>query len=87
MRAEKAKKYNEIKKSGNKEELEEWFLNYKPGDKKNLENLNKETTAKKGKTDKTKKTKSTKTKKTKSTKTKKTKSTKTKKNKIFGIYG
>jgi hypothetical protein len=79
MRAEKAKKYNEIKKSGNKEELEEWFLNYKPGDKKNLENLNKETTAKKGKTDKTKKTKS--------TKTKKTKSTKTKKNKIFGIYG
>jgi hypothetical protein len=34
MRAEKANKYNELKKKGNAKELEEWFLNYKPADEK-----------------------------------------------------
>ena len=33
MRADKAKKYREIKNSGDKKELEEWFLNYKPDEK------------------------------------------------------
>ena len=32
MRAEKAKKYKELKAKGNKKEYEEWFLNYKPDD-------------------------------------------------------
>ena len=32
MRAHKAAKYKEIKQNGNKEEIEEWFLNYKPDD-------------------------------------------------------
>jgi hypothetical protein len=35
MKAEKAAKYKELKQSGNKKELEEWFLNYKPDDIKN----------------------------------------------------
>jgi hypothetical protein len=35
MRANKAKKYKEIKLNNNKEEIEEWFLNYKPDDIKN----------------------------------------------------
>jgi hypothetical protein len=34
IRAEKAKKYKELKKKGNKAEFEEWFLNYKPDDYK-----------------------------------------------------
>lgn len=32
MKAEKAAKYKELKKTKNKRELEEWFLNYKPDD-------------------------------------------------------
>ena len=35
MRSHKAAKYKEIKQNGNKEEIEEWFLNYKPDDIKN----------------------------------------------------
>jgi hypothetical protein len=35
MRAEKAAKYKELKLNKNKEEFEEWFLNYKPDDLKN----------------------------------------------------
>jgi hypothetical protein len=35
MRAEKAEKYKELKAKGNREEFEEWFLNYKPDDIKN----------------------------------------------------
>lgn len=72
MRADKAKKYREIKNSGDKKELEEWFLNYKPdektsgekkpGEKKPYEKKSK----KRGKESKTKKNK---------------------KNKLFGIYG
>lgn len=56
IRADKAKKYKEIKSSGNKEELEEWFLNYKPDDSKNKKNDNKFKT-KKIKKSKNKKTK------------------------------
>ena len=39
IRAHKAEKYKELKQKGNKEEFQEWFLNYKPDDinKKNLE--------------------------------------------------
>ena len=36
MRAEKAKKYKELKQSKNRAGLEEWFLNYKPDQGKNL---------------------------------------------------
>jgi len=32
MRADKSKKYQELKNSKNKDEYEEWFLNYKPAD-------------------------------------------------------
>jgi hypothetical protein len=35
MRSHKAAKYKEIKQNGNKEEIEEWFLNYKPDEIKN----------------------------------------------------
>jgi hypothetical protein len=35
IRAHKAEKYKEIKKKGDKKEMEEWFLNYKPDDIKN----------------------------------------------------
>jgi hypothetical protein len=61
IRAHKAEKYKELKKSGDKKEFEEWFLNYKP-DENNLKN-NKNTEKKKKKNNKksdTKKTKKTK---------------------------
>jgi hypothetical protein len=35
IRAHKAEKYKEIKQTGDKKEMEEWFLNYKPDDIKN----------------------------------------------------
>jgi hypothetical protein len=35
IRAHKAAKYKEIKQTGDKKEMEEWFLNYKPDDIKN----------------------------------------------------
>jgi len=35
IRAHKAEKYKEIKQKGDKKEMEEWFLNYKPDDIKN----------------------------------------------------
>ena len=35
IRAHKAEKYKEIKQKGDKKEIEEWFLNYKPDDIKN----------------------------------------------------
>jgi hypothetical protein len=34
IRAHKAEKYKELKQKGNKEEFQEWFLNYKPDDSK-----------------------------------------------------
>jgi hypothetical protein len=72
MRAHKAAKFKELKKNGNKKELEEWFLNYKPDDSNN------EKTESKSNGKIIKKTKTVK-------KNKKTK--KQKKTKIFGIYG
>jgi hypothetical protein len=47
MRAHRAEKYKEIKKSGNKEEFEEWFLNYKPEDSKTKKNKDDENKTKK----------------------------------------
>lgn len=45
IRANKSKKYKELKASKNKEEFNEWFLNYKPedkfGEKKELTDINK----------------------------------------------
>ena len=41
IRAHKAEKYKELKQKGNKEEFEEWFLNYKPDDLKNKKANNK----------------------------------------------
>jgi len=35
IRASKAAKYKELKQKGNREEFQEWFLNYKPDDLKN----------------------------------------------------
>ena len=35
IRSHKAAKYKEIKQTGDKKEMEEWFLNYKPDDIKN----------------------------------------------------
>jgi len=58
IRAEKAEKYKEIKAKGNKEEFEEWFLNYKPDDIKNKKEIGKiGKTGKIGKKNKTKKSK------------------------------
>jgi len=34
IKEEKAKKYKELKEKDNKKEFDEWFLNYKPDDKK-----------------------------------------------------
>ena len=48
MRAEKAKKYKELKESNNKKELDEWFLNYKPDKEK--DDANRKETKPKGKT-------------------------------------
>jgi hypothetical protein len=62
IRAHKAEKYKELKKSGDKKEFEEWFLNYKP-DEINLKNNKEKKQEKKEK--KEKKTKKRKTKKSK----------------------
>ena len=40
IRAHKAEKYKEIKQNGDKKEIEEWFLNYKPDDIKNRKTEN-----------------------------------------------
>ena len=53
IRAHKAEKYKELKQKGDKQEIEEWFLNYKPDDIKNKK-IEKET---KTKTNKKKKRK------------------------------
>jgi hypothetical protein len=71
MRAEKAKKYKELKNKGDKKEFEEWFLNYKPDEvlDKNKSSYNSsdkvnykigKKTMSNNKTNKTKKTKKTK---------------------------
>ena len=82
MRADKAKKYKEIKNNGDKKELEEWFLNYKPDEKKPEE---KKPNEKKPNEKKSNEKKSNEKKSKKRGKESKTK--KNKKNKLFGIYG
>ena len=63
MKAEKAAKYKELKKTGNTKEFEEWFLSYKPEDLKNKQmkrednNYEKLTKVKKSKKNKKRKTK------------------------------
>jgi len=52
MRAYKAEKYKELKQKGNKEEFQEWFLNYKPDDIKNKKLKEKEEKEKKKKRNK-----------------------------------
>ena len=42
MRAEKAAKYKELKQTKNKAEMDEWFLNYKPDQGKNMAPLEEE---------------------------------------------
>ena len=81
MRAEKAKKYKELKQNGNKEDFEEWFLNYKPDNNKKNDDENNNNNNKKYKS-KTKKNE-----KTKKTKKYKSKTKKNKKNHYLSIYG
>merc|ERR1711907_614690 len=38
IREHKSKKYEELKTKRNSEEFEKWFLNYKPGEKKEIVN-------------------------------------------------
>jgi hypothetical protein len=61
MRAHKAEKYQEIKQRGNKNEFEEWFLNYKPDDlkgkKENPDKSKDKSVVKKKRKPKTKKSK------------------------------
>ena len=56
MRSQKAAKYKELKQSKNKKELDEWFLNYKPDDKKGDKKTNKNTNKKSKTTKKIKNT-------------------------------
>ena len=49
MRAEKAKKYRELKQTNNKTELEEWFLNYKPDNNEKNNKIESKETIKKSK--------------------------------------
>ena len=57
IRAHKAEKYKELKQKGNKEEFQEWFLNYKPDDIKNKKLKEKEEKEKEKNKKKHKKTK------------------------------
>jgi hypothetical protein len=57
IRAHKAEKYRELKQKGNKEEFQEWFLNYKPDDIKNKKLKEKEEKEKERKGKNYKKTK------------------------------
>jgi len=58
MKAEKAKKYIELKQSKNKKEFEEWFLNYKPDELKLSKTNEKQTKTKDKKKNKSKRKKS-----------------------------
>ena len=76
LRAEKAKKYKELKSKGDKKAFEEWFLNYKPDDSSNKNKVNDKLNSKpNGKINK----------KTKSNN--KTKKNKTKQKSFIDIYG
>ena len=84
MRAEKAEKYKDLKQKGNKEEFEEWFLNYKPDDVKNkkIDNNNNKKSNNKNSTNNNNNNKS-----NKKIDNKKSNNKKTKKNKYIAIYG
>ena len=71
MKAEKAEKYKEFKKSGNKKLFEEWFLNYRPDDVKTQKEENKTKSKNKSK----------------NTTVKKRKKRTTNKSNFFNIYG
>ena len=80
IRAHKAEKYKELKQKGNKEEFQEWFLNYKPDEFKKKKGENNENT------NKTNKNNTTKNNTTKNNKTKTQRKKRTTKNR-FAIYG
>ena len=80
MRSHKAEKYKELKQSGNKKEFDEWFLNYKPDDKK-VDNKKVDDKKLDDKKLDDKKVDNKKVEK------KKKKKTRTKKNKPFALYG
>jgi hypothetical protein len=63
MRAHKAEMYKKLKASKNKEEFEEWFLNYKPDDSRNEKETEKSKKSKKSKKIKKSKKKTTQNKK------------------------
>jgi len=56
IKAEKAKKYKELKKNDNQKLLDEWFLNYMPDNIKNEENKNEENKNEENKKEENKKT-------------------------------
>ena len=80
IRAHKAEKYKELKQKGNKEEFQEWFLNYKPDEFKKKKGENNDNT------NKTNKNNTTKNNTTKNNKTKTQRKKRTTKNR-FAIYG
>ena len=81
MRAERAKKYKELKQSNNKKEFDEWFLNYKPGEKKDSKITNNKTNSKTNTKTKSKTNETTNNKK--KTRNNKKTNKKTKKSKFF----
>ena len=62
MRAEKARKYKELKNKGNTKEFEEWFLNYKPDEVSKKSEKNSKSKSNKSKSNKSNKSKSNKSK-------------------------
>jgi hypothetical protein len=79
IRAHKAEKYKELKQKGNKEEFQEWFLNYKPDEFKKKKGENNENANKTNKNNTTKNN-------TTKNKTKTQRKKRTTKNR-FAIYG
>lgn len=82
MRANKAEKYKELKQAKNKEQFEEWFLNYKPDTFKNSNNIIKQESQK----EEIKSTTKPKTKLTTKSKSKSKPKSQTKKRAIDNIY-
>jgi hypothetical protein len=82
IRAHKAEKYKELKQKGNKEEFQEWFLNYKPDDYKKKKEEEMENKKNKNKTNKNNTNKN----KTNKNKNKTQRKKRTTKNR-FAIYG
>ena len=84
MRANKATKYKQFKKTGNKEEFEEYFLNYKPDDKN--KNINENENGIKNENTYNTKTKTNMKKQKKNKFNKKNKTKKSKKSNFFTMY-